>query len=81
MYDDFKGEKVTIIVSSRGNNILEYVGILEEENENDILLSNVDVSFLMYSFQKGLFGENISTYKKNIDKVTINKKYIMSCYK
>lgn len=81
MFNKFKGEKVTIVVSSRGDNILEYVGTLEEENEDSILMKNVNVSYLMLNFQKGLFGGNINTYKNNISEIIINKKYIISCDK
>ena len=36
MYKDFIGEKVTVIVSSRGEHLLEYKGILKSENENEL---------------------------------------------
>jgi len=78
---DLIGSKVTIIVSSRGDNLLEYIGILVSENEDAIELRNVDISYLMLNFQKGIFGGNINKYKENIEKVIISKRYIISCNK
>lgn len=81
MYKSLIGEKVTVIISSRGDNLLEYVGTLSYENDNAIELTNVDISYLMLNFQRGMFGGNINRYKENIEKVIINKKYIISCNK
>lgn len=81
MYKDLIGEKVNVVVSSRGDTILEYVGTLSNENEDSIELSNTNISYLMLNFQKGIFGSNISKYKENVDKVIINKRYIISCDK
>ena len=81
MFKDLIGEKVTIVVSSRGENLLEYIGTLVSENNETIELENVDISYLMLSFQKGIFGGNINKYKENLDKVIINKRYIISCDK
>lgn len=81
MYRDLMGEKVTIVVSSRGDTILEYVGTLSNENEDAIELANANISYLMLNFQKGIFGNNINKYKENVDKVIINKRYIISCDK
>lgn len=81
MYKSLIGEKVTIVVSSRGDNLLEYIGTLHSENEDVVELKNVDISYLMLNFQKGIFGGNINKYKENLDKVIINKRYIISCDK
>lgn len=81
MFKELIGEKVTIVVSSKGDTILEYVGTLTNAGEEFIELSNVDISYLMLNFQKGIFGNNINKYKENLDKVIINKKYIISCNK
>ena len=81
MYKDFTGKKVTIVVSSRGDNLLEYVRTLQKENDNCILMSDVNISYLMLNFQKGFFGNNINQYKENLSQVLINKKYIISCNK
>ena len=79
MYKSFMGENVTVVVSSRGDNLLEYIGTLVSEDDNIIELSNVNISYLMLNFQKGFFGGNINTYKENLDRVIINKRYIISC--
>lgn len=81
MYSSLIGEVVTVIVSSRGDNVLEYIGTLKNEDEQSIVLTNVDISYLMLNFQKGFFGGNISKYKDNLEKVIINKRYIVSCNK
>lgn len=75
---DLIGERITIVVASRGDNLLEYVGTLKEETEELVTLTNVDISYLMLNFQKGIFGGNINKYKSNLEKVVINKKYIIS---
>ena len=81
MYTDLIGERVTIVVSSRGENLLEYIGTLSSESDNTVELKNVDISYLMLNFQKGIFGGNINKYKENLEKVIINKRYIISCDK
>ena len=81
MFKSLIGERVTVIISSRGDNLLEYIGTLSSESEDVIELSNVDISYLMLNFQKGLFGGNINKYKENLEKVIINKRYVISCDK
>ena len=81
MYKALVGEKVTVVVSSRGDNLLEYIGILSSENEDAIELTNVDISYLMLNFQKGIFGGNMYKYQENLEKVIINKRYVISCEK
>ncbi len=81
MFKSLIGERVTVIISSRGDNLYEYVGTLSSESEEAIELSNVDISYLMLNFQKGIFGGNMSKYRENIDKVVINKRYVISCDK
>ena len=81
MFKEFIGEKVNIVISSKGDNILEYYGTLTNESENAVELINVSISIMMLNYQKGIFGGNINKYKENIDKVIINKKYIISCDK
>ena len=75
---DLIGERITIVVASRGDNLLEYVGTLKEETDELVTLTNVDISYLMLNFQKGIFGGNINKYKSDLEKVVINKKYIIS---
>jgi len=79
MYQTLIGEKVTVVVSSRGDNILEYIGTLVSEDENNLELVNVSISFLMLNFQRGLFGSGLSKYKDNVKKTIINKRYVISC--
>ena len=81
MYKSLIGEKVTIVVSSRGDNLLEYIGTLHSESEDVVELKNVDISYLMQKKKKGIFGGNINKYKENLDSVIINKRYIISCDK
>ena len=81
MFKSLIGEKVEVIVSSRSDNLLEYRGTLLSDSEKEIELSNVDIACLISAFQKGIFGDNIIKYKTNLEKVIINKKYIISCNK
>lgn len=81
MYSELIGEKVTVVVSSKGDTMLEYIGTLVGESDDSIELEKTDISYLMLNFQKGIFGGNINRYKENLDKVIINKRYIISCNK
>lgn len=81
MFKNLIGEKVTVLTSTRGDYVLEYYGTIISENEESVELSNVDMSLMMLNFQKGIFGGNINKYKEDVDKVVINKKYIISCDK
>jgi hypothetical protein len=81
MFRNLIGEKVNILTSTRGDYVLEYFGTIISENEESVELSNVDISIMMLNFQKGIFGGNINKYKEDVEKVVINKKYIISCDK
>lgn len=81
MYKDLIGLNVNVIVSSRADNLLEYTGILVKEDEESVTLSDVNISYLMLNFQKGIFGNGIGQYKRDVQEVIINKKYIISCNK
>ena len=81
MYKDFIGYDVTIVVSSRAENLLEYSGKLIKEDENTITMCNASISYLMLNFQKNIFGNGIGKYKTEVDEVIINKRYIISCNK
>ncbi len=81
MYSSLINERVTVVISSRSDNLLEYIGTLASENNDTIELVNADISYLMLNFQKGIFGGNISKYKEQLEKVIINKRYIISCSK
>ena len=79
MYNELIGKRVNVIISSRAANLLEYTGTLVSENNEIIELSNVNISYLILNIQKGIFGDNINKYKENVNKVIVNKKYIISC--
>lgn len=81
MFNDLINCEVVAIVSSRAEALLEYSGLLYEENEKYIKLKNVEVNFAMLNFQKSIFGGNINSYKQNIEEVILNKDYIISCNK
>lgn len=79
MYNSFINKEVTVIVASRADSILEYNGLLCEENEKTIKLKNVSINLAMLNFQKNLFGSNMGDYYENIEEMIINKDYIISC--
>ncbi len=79
MYKELIGKRVNVIISSRADNLLEYTGTLVSENNEIIELSNVNIPYLILNIQKGIFGDNINRYKENVNKVIVNKKYIISC--
>lgn len=79
MYNSFINKEVTVIVASRADSILEYNGLLCEENEKTIKLRNVSINLAMLNFQKNLFGSNMGDYYENIEEMIINKDYIISC--
>lgn len=81
MYKSLIGEKVTVIISSRGDHLLEYIGTLSSESDDSLELANVNIQYLMLNFQKGMFGGNMNVYKTNVNKVVINKRYVISCNK
>jgi hypothetical protein len=81
MYKEFIGSYVTLLVSSRGNNILEYMGTIASEDQDNLYLEKVDICCLMLDYQKGFFGNSINRYKEGLEKVVLNKKYIISCNK
>lgn len=81
MFDFQKGDRVTVIVASKGDNILEYVGTFSMEQSDTIELTDVDISYLLMNIQRGIFGGNASKYAEGIDRVVINKNFIISCNK
>ena len=81
MYKDFIGCEVNLVISTRTDNLLEYSGKIEKEDENTIVMSNVSISYLMLNFQKNILGNNLGKYREDISEVIINKKYIISCNK
>ena len=79
MFKDMINFEVEIIVSSRAETLLEYTGILYEDDNSFIKLKDVTINYAMLNFQKNIFGGNISVYKENIEEVILNKDYIISC--
>lgn len=79
MFNSMIGSRVTVVVSSRGDTLLEYVGTLTSEDENSIELTAAGISHMLPSFQKGMFGSGLTEFKGNVEKVIINKRYIISC--
>jgi hypothetical protein len=79
MFKDLINKQVLVIVSSQTEMLLEYRGILIDEDEQNIKLKNINIGML--NFQKNFFGSNIGNYKKNISEVIINKRYMISCSK
>lgn len=81
MYKDLINEEITILVATKGEIVLEYTGVLTRENENEIELSNATIATMLMNVQRSVFGSNMNKYREDIDKVIINKKYIISCIK
>ena len=81
MYKDLINEKVTVLVATRGDVVLEYEGTLTEENDTEIVLNDASIATMLMSIQVSMFGKNMNKYREDIDKIIINKKYIISCLK
>lgn len=81
MYKDLINEKVTVLVATRGDVVLEYEGTLTEENDTEIVLNDASIATMLMSVQVSMFGKNMTKYREDIDKIIINKKYIISCLK
>lgn len=81
MYKDLINERVTVLVATRGDIVLEYEGTLTEENDTEIVLNDASIATMLMSVQVSVFGKNMNKYREDIDKVVINKKYIISCLK
>jgi hypothetical protein len=81
MYKDLINERVTVLVATRGDVVLEYEGILTEENDTEIVLNDASIATMLMSIQVSMFGKNMNKYREDIDRVVINKKYIISCLK
>ena len=81
MYKDLINERVTVLVATKGDVVLEYEGILTEENDTEIVLNDASIATMLMSVQVSMFGKNMTKYREDIDKIIINKKYIISCLK
>ena len=81
MYKDLINERVTVLVATRGDVVLEYEGTLTEENDTEIVLNDASIATMLMSVQVSMLGKNMTKYREDIDKIIINKKYIISCLK
>ena len=81
MYKELVNKQVLVIVTSQTEMLLEYRGILVEENAQNLKFKNTSINIAMLNFQKNFFGSNIGNYKKNISEIVINKRYVISCSK
>ena len=82
MFESFIGERVIVDVSTGGEKLLEYMGVLSSESEDTIVLTNLDIYYLTKVFNANCWtNEKLQKYRSNMSKVIINKKYIISCEK
>ncbi|MBR2603679.1 MAG: hypothetical protein IKE10_01455 [Bacilli bacterium] len=81
MYKDLINEEVTILVATKGDIVLEYNGTLVLETDNEIELKDATISTMLMNVQRSVFGSNMTKYREDIDKVVVNKKFIISCIK
>lgn len=82
MFESFIGERVIVDVSTGGEKLLEYMGVLSSESEDTIVLTNADILYLTKQFNaSGWTNEKLQPYRSKMSKVIINKKYIISCEK
>lgn len=81
MYKDIINNEVTVLVATKGDTVLEYNGILVSENDTEIELKDATICTMLLNLQRNMFGTNMTKYKEDIDRVIINKKYIISCIK
>ena len=81
MYKDLINEEVTILVATKGEMVLEYKGTLVSESDNELVLSDVTIATMLMNVQRSVFGSNMNKYREDIDKVVVNKKFIISCIK
>ena len=81
MYKDLINEEVTILVATKGDIVLEYNDTLVLETDNEIELKDATISTMLMNVQRSVFGSNMTKYREDIDKVVVNKKFIISCIK
>ena len=56
MFKDLIGENVTVVVTSRGDTLLEYIGTLSSESDETIEMKNVSISYLMLNYIHSLIS-------------------------
>jgi|LFRM01.1.fsa_nt_gb hypothetical protein len=79
MYSDLINKDVIVIVSTKGEQVMEYKGKLIKDYNDSIRLENVKVNMMITSMQNSLFGSGITSYfDGEIKTATINKIYIIS---
>ncbi len=81
MFESLIRDKVTVDVTEGGGKLLQYVGILVSESDDAIELSNVDIFYLTKVFINSWSREELQKYKSGLNKVIINKRYVISCDK
>ncbi len=81
MYNNLLNNEVVVLISARTENVWEYTGVLCEEDTNSIKLKDVEINLALLSAQQNMFGNNLSSYKSNIEELILNKNYIIACYK
>ena len=60
MYKDLINERVTVLVATRGDVVLEYEGTLTEENDTEIVLKDASIATMLMSVQVSMFGKNMT---------------------
>ena len=80
MYERFMNSQVSVYVTPKSDNFLDYKGTLVEENENSIVLNNVVIELATTTASKKMaFVQGAYLLKSNVSTVVINKEFIMSC--
>lgn len=79
MYNNFLGKNVKVCVSSKSDMVFEYTGLLESEDQDNIMLTDSTIKIVASVATKGIFGGGFTTIDENVSKSIISKKYIISC--
>ena len=79
MYKEYEGKEVTVLVSSRGDGILQYDGTMTK-GDHVVELTNVTISQLIAQLNRNVFGQGsaLYTFDRSIPKLTINEDYVIS---
>ena len=75
------GEPVFVLATARTGNILEYYGVLDAEDKDSVTLKDVTINFGAPNYQTKIISASIVKYKQNLEKVVINKDYVVSVNK
>lgn len=80
MYERFMNNQISVFVTPKSDNFMEYKGTLVEENEKSIILNNAVIELAATSAAKSMsFVSGACLYKSNVDTTVINKDFIISC--